>query len=331
MKTKTSKLVVILSGLTLVIACEKENLTSTVENEEKSAGQVNVPVKDSVLSQVPDIVIDDPDLQNNALVSQCGEDYLTYLYDRYGRISSIRYVNRNARVPAASSDLIFRNVYMVDRFVYNNSGRLSELIRFNPQINSSPNTLMIIKNYRYDRWGKLILITTRKPGGPFDWNRTEYLYYDRSGNMIKKMVREFNGQLHYFSYEYDKSNRLIRISAYQDAASVLRFICDLFYDSNDNIERAEFYYNSPLASNARDMIRKWVVYYKYDDHYNPFRDLKLPVLSLFEWMDLISPANITAISFQNGIADRMVFYKYRYNNLGYPLIRYRVSPFPVDE
>jgi hypothetical protein len=190
---------------------------------------------------------------------------------------------------------------------------------------------MVSKSYRYNKFGKLTVIFTRKPGSPVEWQRVECLYYDRAGNMVKKMVKESNVRPYYFSYEYDNLNRLVRIRGYRDESSALRFICGLFYDAEDNIEKIEFYYPTPLASSVNDVIRKWVVYYNYDKFHNPFRDLKLPVHTLFEWMDLISPANISSISFDNGTVDRSVFYKYRYNNSGYPVIRYRVSPFSVNE
>jgi hypothetical protein len=150
--------------------------------------------------------------------------------------------------------------------------------------------------------------------------------------MIKKLIREPNQPTLYFSYSYDKSNRLIRIACHFNEIAHLHFVCDLFYDNNDNIERKVFYYPMlPAATNVNDVIRKWTVYYKYDLYSNPFRDLKLPVSSLFEWMDLISPNNITAIFFDNGTIDRMVFYRYRYNNAGYPVIRYRIRPVAIDD
>jgi len=331
MKTKASQLLVILSGLTMVIACEKENLTTQAENDEKSAGSMNVQVNDSVLSDVPDIVIGDPDLQAYALVSQCGEDYLNYQYDRYGRLSSIRYIRRNTITPATSADLASKNVYMVDRFVYNSMGRLSELSRFNPAISTVNTSLMTVKNYRYNNNGQLVLIMTRRPFSPNAWTRIESLYYDRSGNMVKKVVKEPYRKTFYFNYEYDKSNRPVRITVYRDELSSLRFVCCLYYDPDENIERMEFFYPSRPASAVDDVIRKWVVYYKYDEYYNPFRDLKLPTGSLFEWMDQVSPSNVAAISFDNGTADKVIYYRYRYNNLGYPVVRYRVRPVADNE
>jgi hypothetical protein len=190
---------------------------------------------------------------------------------------------------------------------------------------------MIKISYKYNKGGQLINIITRRPNSPIEWQKTEYLYYDKLGNMVEKIIKESYHEAYKFIYSYDKENRLIKIAGYRDETSCLHFICDLFYDNRDNIERKEFYYPSPLAISVNDVIRKWVVYYKYDNCFNPFKDLKLPVSSLFEWMDLISPSNITAISFDNSTIDRVVFYKYKYNNLDYPVLRYRVNLLPFDE
>jgi len=315
----------------LAVACEKENLTEskTLQPEEELLKSLE---GDTAIADVPDVVVDDTILREQALVSQCHENLLTYTYDRSGRLDYISYIRKNTITPEADVNLVPRYAYMRDKFVYGNSGQLMELHRFSiteyPQITR----IDLVKYFKYNSAGQLEQIITRRPDASYKWDRFEFLYYDQSGNMVRKLIKEPNRPTVYFSYSYDKLNRLIRIACYSNELTSLHFICDLFYDNYDNIERKEFYYPVlPTATSVNDMIRKWVVHYKYDTFNNPFKDLKLPVASLFEWMDLVSPNNIRAISFDNGSIDRMVFYKYRYNNAGYPILRYRISPVAIEE
>jgi len=330
MKAKKLKIPMMACALALVVmACEKESLTYNEDREADGLKMATLP-GDTSISVIPDIVIDDSVLQNNAFVSQYCEDFLTYTYDRAGRLAYINYIKRNTPQPVSSSDIASRYVYMQDKFVYSNTGKLIELTRFNLAYNSFLTSIMVTKSYKYNQSGKLAVIITRWPNSPAGWEKTEYLYYDNLGNMVEKIIKDPDNGLYKFIYSYDKENRLIRMAGYGDESSRLHFVCNLFYDSMDNIERKEFYYPYPWAASVNDVERRWVVYYKYDNCLNPFRDFKLPVSSLFEWMDVISPSNITAISFNSNSIDRVVFYKYRYNTPNYPVLRYRVNLLPLD-
>ncbi len=331
MKKANLKFLLILSVLSLAIACEKENLTES-ETPQPEDGFLKSLERDSTISDVPDVVVDDTVLMDQALVSQCHENLLTYTYDRSGRLDYISYIRKCAITPVSDENLVPRYAYMRDRFVYGNSGRLVELHRYTLTEKPQATSLNLVKYFKYNSIGQLEQIITRRPDVSYKWDKFEYLFYDQSGNMIRKLVREPEQPALYFSYSYDKSNRLVRITGYTNEFNRFRFVCDLFYDSYDNIERKEFYYPvMPTATSVNDVVRKWIVYYKYDNYSNPFKDLKLPVASLFEWMDLVSPNNIRAILFDNGSIDRMVYYKYRYNNAGYPVLRYRISPLTIDE
>lgn len=331
MKKANLKFMFIVSVLILTVACEKENLTESVtpQPEEELLKSLE---GDTAIADVPDVVVDDTILRDQALVSQCHESLLTYTYDRSGRLDYISYIRKCAITPVADVNTLTRCVYMRDKFVYGNSGQLMELHRFS--ITEKPQTtrLDLVKYFKYNSAGQLEQIITRRPDVSYKWDRFEFLYYDQSGNMVRKLIKTPNQATQYFSYSYDKDNRLIRIACYTNEFSGLRFVCNLFYDMYDNIERKEFYFPMfPATTNVNDVVRKWVVHYKYDSYNNPFKDLKLPVSSLFEWMDLISPNNIGAILFDNGSMDRMVFYRYRYNHAGYPVLRYRISPVEIND
>jgi len=330
---KTQKIRFLLIACTLawvVMACEKEVPTGIGVNDEDVAN-LNALPEDTSITVIADIVVEDSVLQKNASVSQCSEDFLTYSYDRGGRLAYINYIRRNALQPGTANSLSARYVYMRDKFVYSNTGKLAELVRFGLTYNSSVTGIITTRSYKYNKVGKLAVIVTRTMNRPVDWVKTEYLYYDNLGNMVEKIVNEPVSRPIKYIYSYDKENNLTRIALYRDNASGLQFICDLFYDSKGNIERKEFFYPRPWAASVNDVVRKWVVFYRYDDCYNPFRDFKLPVSSLFEWMDVISPANITAISLNNDPVALSVHYKYRYNNLNYPVLRYRTNLLPLDD
>jgi len=330
MKTLKKKFLIIASVLILIIACEKDVLNNKEDyGEDTSLKQAMVD--DTTLEVVSDIVIDDTILQNYAFVSQYFEDYLTYTYDRAGRLAYVNYVKRNMISPVVTSDVAARYVYMRDKFVYGNTGRLMELERYNLIYSSTVTNLMMRKSYKYNKEGQLVSIITCKPGSRSDWEKIEYLYYDELGNMVEKIIKDPDSGLRKLIYSYDKENRLIRIAGYSDDRACLYFICNLFYDNRDNIERKEFFYPTITAASVNDVIRKWTIYYRYDDAYNPFKDLKLPVSSLFEWMDVISPGNITAVSFDNNTVDKVVFYRYRYNSHDYPVLRYRVNLLPIND
>lgn len=331
MKKANLKFLLFVSLLSLAIACEKENLTEN-ENLQPEDSFLKSLEGDTSISDVPDVVVDDTILMVQALVSQNHENLLTYTYDRSGRLDYISYIRKCSVTPASDDNLVPRYAYMRDRFVYGNSGQLAELHRYTLTEKPQETSLNLVKYFKYNSIGQLEQIITRRPDVSYKWDKFEYLFYDPSGNMIRKLVREPDQPALYFSYSYDKSNRLVRVTGYTSEINRLRFVCDLFYDSFDNIERKEFYYPMmTTAATTNDVVRKWVVYYKYDNYNNPFKDLKLPVASLFEWMDLVSPNNIRAILFDNGSMDRMVYYKYRYNNAGYPVLRYRISPLTMDE
>jgi hypothetical protein len=330
METLKKKFLIIASVLALIIACEKDVLNNKEDfGDDPSLKQAMV--EDTTLETTSDIVIEDTILQNYAFISQYFEDYLTYTYDRAGRLAYVNYVKRNIISPVSTSDVSARYVYMRDKFVYGNTGRLMELERYNLTYNSAITSLVVKKSYRYNKEGQLVSIITCKPSSRTAWEKVEYLYYDELGNMVEKIIKDPYSGLRKLIYSYDKENRLIRIAGYIDNRACLYFICDLFYDSRDNIERKEFYYPAITAASVNDVIRKWNVYYRYDDAYNPFKDLKLPVSSLFEWMDVISPSNITAISFDNNTVNKVVFYRYRYNSHYYPVLRYRVNLLPIDD
>ena len=330
MKAANLRILLFLSVFALAMACEKENLTEG-ENAQPEDGLLKSLEVDTEIADIPDIVVDDSILRNEAIVSQYDENLLAYTYDRSGRLDFISYIRRCAITPAADVNLVPRYVYMRDKFVYGNSGLLMELHRYSLSDRPQTTNLDLVKYFKYNALGQLETIITRRPNTSYKWDMFEFLVYDLSGNMIRKVIKAPNQPTHYFSYAYDKLNRLMRVTSYTDEFSRLRFVCDIFYDNFDNIERKEFYYPLTTASSVNDIIRKWVVYYKYDSYNNPFKDLKLPVSSLFEWMDLVSPNNIRAIQFENGSIDRMVFYKYRYNGAGYPVLRYRISPVAIDE
>ena len=331
MKKANLKFLLFLSLLSLAIACEKENLTES-ENPQPEDSFLKSLEGDTSISDVPDVVVDDTILKVQALVSQNHENLLTYTYDRSGRLDYISYIRKCAITPASDDNLVPRYAYMRDRFVYGNSGQLAELHRYTLTEKPQETSLNLVKYFKYNSIGQLEQIITRRPDVSYKWDKFEYLFYDPSGNMIRKLVREPDQPALYFSYSYDKSNRLVRVTGYTSEINRLRFVCNLFYDSFDNIERKEFYYPMmTTAATTNDVVRKWVVYYKYDNYNNPFKDLKLPVASLFEWMDLVSTNNIRAILFDNGSLDRMVYYKYRYNNAGYPVLRYRINPLAMDE
>jgi hypothetical protein len=330
MKTLKKKFLVIASVLVLIIACEKDVLNNKEDyGDDPSLKQAMI--EDTTLEVVNDIVVDDTILQSHALVSQYCEDYLTYTYDRAGRLVYVNYIKRNLISPVISSDVAPRYVYMRDKFVYSNTGKLMELQRYNLAYNSTITSLVMKKSYKYNKGGQLISIITSKPNSRIEWEKIEYLYYDELGNMVEKIIRQSYNRMFKFIYSYDKENRLIKIIGYQEDKTYLYFMCNLFYDSRDNIERKEFYYPVITAASVNDVIRKWVVYYRYDDAFNPFKDLKLPVSSLFEWMDVISSGNITAISFDSNTINKVVFYRYRYNSLYYPVLRYRVDLLAIDE
>lgn len=329
---KTRKMSFFISALVVLLAfsCEQGDLT---DDDYDPTGDVFLKslTSDSLIQVVPDIVIEDKVLQEYAEISQYHEDYITYTYDRYGRLFCINYFKRNSGIASNSSDAAQRYVYMQDRFMYNAAGRLSELLRYSRTYSTQMTYVTVRKSYAYNGAGQLSEIGTQWLSGTGERERIEYLYYDQLGNMVKRVVRDPDGKPYAIKYTYDRSDRLIRIEGYHDESSALRFVCELYYDARNNISRKEFYYPSPLAVSVADVVRKWVVHYKYDADINPFRDLNLPVSSLFEWMDLISPGNVSAIIFNNGSTNRAVFYKYRYNDFGYPILRLRVNALPLTD
>ncbi len=330
MKTAKMKFLFTLSVLAIAVACEKEAMIES-DNPPSEAELLKSLETDTAISDIPDVVVEDSVLTDQALVSQYHENLLTYTYDRSGRLDYISYFRRCAITPASDVNLVPRYIFMRDKFIYNSSGQLAELQRFSltekPQICS----MGIVKYYKYNSAGKLEQIITRRPNASYKWDRLEFLYYDQSGNLVRKLIRGANMLPVCLIYAYDKPGRLVSITCFINGFTRPGFVCNLFYDSFNNIERKEFYYPLPAATSVNDVFRKWVVYYKFDVYNNPFRNLKLPVGSLFEWMDLISPDNITAIMFDNGTVERMVHYKYRYNDAGYPVVRYRISPLAADE
>jgi hypothetical protein len=331
MKKVNLKFLLFLSVLSLAIACEKESLTEREKPQPEDSFLKSLE-GDTVISDVPDVVVNDTILMDQALVVQYHENLITYTYDRSGRLDYISYIRKCAITPVSDDNLMSRYTFMRDKFVFGNSGQLAELHRYTLTEKPQATRLNLVKYLKYNAMGQLEQIITRRPDLSYKWDKFEYLVYDLSGNMTRKLIREPGQPTYYFSYSYDKSNRLIKITGYTSEFNRLRFVCDLFYDNFDNIERKEFYYPLPTATSVNDVTRKWVVYYKYDTENNPFKDLKLPAGSLFEWMDLISPSNITAILFDNGSIDnRGVFYKYRYNFAGYPVIRHRINPPTTDE
>jgi hypothetical protein len=330
MKKANLKLIFILLVFAIALACEQDNFTDS-EMVLPESDYLKSVESDTSIADVPDIVVNDSVLSDLALVSQYRENLLTYTYDKWGRLECINYAAKAAVSGSEGNNAVPRFVYMRDKFLYNNTGRLVELQRSGYTEKPQITRLEMVKLYKYNAKGQLEQIITRRSALSYKWDQFEFLYYDQAGNMIRKLVKAPDRPACIFSYLYDRSNRLITITGFSNNASRLRFRCDLFYDNFNNIERKEFYYPLPWAVSVNDVVRKWVVYYKYDNNNNPFRDLKLPVSSLFEWMDLISPSNIRAVAFDNGTIDRMVFYKYRYNALGYPILRYRISPVEADD
>ena len=71
--------------------------------------------------------------------------------------------------------------------------------------------------------------------------------------------------------------------------------------------------------------------YKYDDAINPFREFSLPLTSLLEWMDESSPGNITGLELDNGTEQNTIYYKYRYNDYGNPVLRFRSTTLGENE
>jgi len=324
MKKANLNFLVFLSVLILAFACEKDNITET-ETIQPEDELLKSLAGDVSIEDVPDIVVDDTILRDHASVSQYREYLLTYTYDRSNRLEYISYIRRNSITPVTNTERFPGYVSMRDKFNYSNDGRLIELVRYRilekPQICN----LELTKTFKYNSLGQLVQIITRKPNISYKWDKLEFLYYDNRGNMVRKLVRVANLPALCYFYSYDRADRLVKIAGYTTVINRLHFICDLFYDQYNNIQRKDFYFPLAEASNVQDAVKKWSVNYRYDSCNNPFRDLKLPVSSLFEWMDVISPSNITAISFDNGSVDRSVFYAYRYNNLKYPVLRCRVS------
>ncbi len=329
MKTNRMKIFVSALAIMFAFACEQDELTD--DDHDWAYGDFPKSGVEDTLTIVPDIVVEDTVLLKHATVSQYRENYITYAYDRYGRLYNINYFRRNNAITTDAEDVAPDYVYMRDRFIYNNAGRLAEILRYNRTDSPQLTNVLIRKSYKYDAGGRLSVIVTSWPNAAADMERIEYLYYDDMGFMVRKVIKEPNGFPYFFSYKYDRSGKLIRITGYRGESNALQFVCFLYYDNRNNIERKTFYYPSPIASSTDDVVRKWVVHYKYDNARNPFRDFRLPVSSLFEWMDVISPNNIAAIVFDNGTSERAVFYKYRYNNIGYPILRVRVNGLPYTD
>jgi hypothetical protein len=333
MKKEKVKIMVFAFILALALACEKEDFTFEGVKEKSATGDFSKR-EDTTIPVLPDILIEDSTLCIHASVSQLNEDYLTYLYNRAGKVAVINYFKRYAVTSASITAVTARKPYMSDRFIYDNTGKLIELSRLDLTFNPSVTNFRMVKKYKYGTAGLLTEIITQKPGSPVEWEKNELLYYDKSGRLTSRIVKESYQPLYYFKYGYDDLNRLISIAGYQDDASQKNFVCNLFYDNRNNIERKEFFYLS-LPTASSDMVIRWVVYYKYDGFRNPFKNLRLPVSSLFDWMDVVSPCNITSISFNNSYTDnnidRFVMYKYRYNSMGFPVMRYRVNDLTYME
>jgi hypothetical protein len=326
MKTNNFSMLAGAALLALALACSKEDLTEE-EYITADADFTKSVTADSSMTSMPDIFIDDPVLAGHASVSQNREDFIAYTYDRYNRLFTINYFRRNDGLVSSATDAASMTLYMQDRFIYSNTGRLVELLRYVRSIAEPQMTVVsVAKSYSYNKDGTLGLITTKWPGNPEMSEKYEYLEYDNMQHMIKRTVKQTSQSVIYYKYIYDRSGRLIQMAGFIEKGPVPLFYCDIFYDNRNNIERKDFYYPSPAASVVNNMYRAWVVKYKYDSYFNPFKDFGIPVSSLFEWMDLISPANITAIHFGNDPAGNSVFYSYKYNNLGYPVLRMRILP-----
>jgi hypothetical protein len=325
MKRSNLSYLVILSLLVLALACEKEYPSENESIEPADNELLKSLAGDSEMEVAPDILVADTILLDHASVSQCREHFLAYTYDRSNRLDYISYIRRNSVIAQTNDDYYPGHIFMRDKFIYRNDGRLMELVRYGIPEKTRNSRLELTKSFKYDSLGQLVQIVTRRPDLANLWDKLESLYYDNRGNMVRRIVKMANQRLSYYNYSYDRSDRLIKIAGYTATANYLRFVCEIHYDANNNIERKDFYFPSPAATSARDVTRKWSVFYRYDKYQNPFHDMKLPVSSLFEWMDVISPSNITAIALDNGSTDRSVFYTYRYNNLMYPVLRYRTS------
>jgi len=325
----------------IAVSCEKEYPAEneTIESDDELLKSL---ADDSTLEIAPDISITDSILQDHASVSQCREHLLSYTYDRWNRLDRISYITRNAVISTANSDRFPGFIHMQDKFIYSNDGRLSQLIRYRMFEKPGICRPELTKTYTYNASEQLVKIITKRADLTNIWNKVEYLSYDNRGNMVKRVVTIASIRASWYEYIYDRSDRLVRIIGYMapmpvvsnaetDATKFIRFICDIHYDVQNNIERKDFYYPFRQTTSVNDVTRNWSVYYKYDEGNNPFHDLKLPVSSLLEWMDVISPSNISAISFDNGTIERSVFYSYRYNNLMYPVLRYRINAEAFNE
>jgi hypothetical protein len=171
MKTRKMKFFVSAMTLLLALACEQNDLTDDEYAQTDAAFLKSMPA-DTSFQAVPDIVLEDTILQRHAVVSQYREDYVSYTYDRYGRLFNINYIKRNAGITSAAADVAARVVTMQDRFVYNNAGRLAEILRYNRTNTPQLTNVTVRKSYKYNSAGQLSVIVTNWPSGPTDREKT---------------------------------------------------------------------------------------------------------------------------------------------------------------
>jgi hypothetical protein len=303
----------------LFSACNKDILTEDSALAADTLITLDALPEDTIV--VPDVVVDDTILLDNSRISQCREDYLTYTYDRSHRLVYINYLKRP--VISTASDPA-SGIYMRDEFLYNSLNQLAGLVRYNMLPSPDKVNPIVKKSYTYNKSGQLTEIVTSFARLP-KFIVYEYLLYDNLGNMVKKEVKRTDGTFALYYYTYDKENRLVMIKGFR-GNSFVYFVCKLTYDDRNNVASKEFYYPPVITTSSDDVVRRWVVHYKYDTYTNPFRKINLPVSTLFEWMDEISPNNITVIWFSNDIISNGIFYKYKYNDWGLPILRVRTSP-----
>lgn len=311
--------------LALTGACTHEEAIREEDTQSDDA-ILKSAVADSSLSPIPEITVEDSVLLDLGQVSQNREDFIYYVYDRSGRLTGLNYYRRNTDPATDAAETASVDSYMSDRFEYNPAGRLAEMVRYARSTGLRPNEIVMIRSYLYDKNGNLVVIATKRPDSDISRAKTEHLEYDSLGQMIRKTVKQAGVAVRLYKYAYDKAGLLVNIACYRVNANLPCYFCKLNYDNRGNIESKEFFYPLPMAASIQDVYRKWVVKYRYDTYYNPFREFKLPVSSLNEWMDLISPGNMTAAYFNDGSTSKAVFYKYRYNDLGYPVLRARIRP-----
>ncbi|MBN2612588.1 MAG: hypothetical protein JXB00_13615 [Bacteroidales bacterium] len=309
-KVSLNRLISIIFMLLILAACEKEDMVINPDLTGTGQNSFEVPL----LVQSDNITETNPETISPAdrYVTVANHETLKYSYDKNGRLAWIfYYVNTADELAASNSQVV---PAMTDRFEYNTNGRLALLLRSSH--NSATDNPVIRKSYIYDRSGKLVQIITEKSElsvSNTDHLQIEQLFYTNTGLLYRKDVKTPDGK-HYFLYKHDENNRL-KIEALFTPEGAAKYYCVFNYDAYDNVAWKEYFY----PNSTTDAVSGWIEKFEYDRNPNPYKDMKLPVSSLFENMDVISGNNFTMIA--NPI--KTVYFRYKYEINGYPILRVR--------